>query len=303
MREDVTSGKRPSDIFMSKEFSRRLAAVRPFPSISVHKFVLSLISAVAISTPAFADQLADIKARGTLICGVFSGAEPFAFQDATTHEVKGYDIDVCKGVAAHMGLKPELKVISLDARIPELQQGRVDILAALLGYTPARAEQVAYSDAYFVSRQMILVKDPKYKELDDVGDKRVSTVKGSSNIPFLQKALPKANIVSYDDAPTAFMALVQGKADAHAVSEVVARRFVQKMGEQNTKLEVLEPEVGIEYWGLGIKKGEPALESAVNDALVAMDKAGEIDKIFNQWLGSGSAYQMTRTFTVSPIPR
>lgn len=255
------------------------------------------------SSYAFADQLADMKARGSLVCGVFSGAEPFAFQDPATREIKGYDIDFCKGVAAQLGLKPEIKVISLEARIPELQQGRVDLLAAVLGYNPARAEQIGFSNIYFVSRQMVAVKAGSLGKLEDLAGKRISSVKGSSNIPMVQKALPSAAIVSYEDAPAAFMAMMLNKVDGFVVSEASARRFAEKLGAQASSISLIEPPVASEYWGLGMRKGEPALETAVNQALVAMEKSGDVDRIFNRWMGSGSEYQMKRSFTVAPIPR
>ena len=49
-------------------------------------------------------------------------------------------------------MKLELKLISVPARIPELMQGRIDVLAANLGYTPERAKQIAYSDSYYVEQ-------------------------------------------------------------------------------------------------------------------------------------------------------
>jgi polar amino acid transport system substrate-binding protein len=264
--------------------------------------LLTLLSVAAVSS-ANADQLADIKARGTLVCGIYTGAEPFAFQDPVSREMKGYDIDFCKGVAAQLGVKAELKVISLEARIPELQEKRVDILAALLGYNPARAQQIAFSDAYFVSRQIVAVKSDKAMSLNDLASKRVSTIKGSSNIPMIHRSLPTSTIVSYEDGPAAFMAMMQNKVDGFAVSETALRRFVQRMGPQASQIHVLEPEVGDEYIGLGMRKGEPALETAVNNALLAMEKSGEVDRIFNQWIKAGATQPIKRTFTIAPIPR
>lgn len=269
---------------------------------STTKLGFALIAcAVTFAAPARADQLADIKARGTLVCGVLGNLEPFGYQDAASREVVGYDIDFCKGVAKRLGVKPELKLISLEARIPELSQGRVDLLAAVLGYTPARAEQIAFSDAYFVSEQKLAVKSGgPYKQRDDLAGKRISTIKGSSTQNFLQKAVPTAQLVSYDDAPSAFMALVQGKVDGFGLSESMLRRFIAKLGPSGN-LQVITPALGQESWGLGIKKGEPALEKSVNDALADMEKSGEAQQIFDKWLGPKTIYQMKREFHVQPI--
>ncbi|VWC76343.1 amino acid transport system, exported protein [Burkholderia lata] len=250
-----------------------------------------------------ADQLAEIKARGTLVCGVYTGAEPFAFQDPASRELRGYDIDFCKGIAARLGVKPQLKVVSLEARIPELQQKRVDVLAALLGYNAARAEQVTFSDAYYVSRQIVSVKTDNVKALSEMAGKRLSTIKGSSNIPMIQRSLPTATIVSYEDGPAAFMAMMQNKVDGFAVSETAFWRFLQKMKLQSSTLHSLEPAVGAEYIGMGIRKGEPALEAAINNALLDMEKSGEVDKIFDQWIKPAAPTPIKRSFTIAPIPR
>ncbi|WP_316156935.1 ABC transporter substrate-binding protein [Cupriavidus sp. BIC8F] len=260
-----------------------------------------LACAAAMAGPAHADQLADIKARGTLVCGVLSNLEPFGFQDPSTRELTGYDIDFCKAIAKSLGVKPELKPVSLEARIPELSQGRVDVLAAVLGYTPARAEQITFSDTYFVSEHRLAVKgNGPFKQRDDLAGKRISTMKGASTQFFLQKVLPSAQLVSYDDTPSAFMALVQGKVDGFGLSETMLRRFIAKLGPSGN-ITVLAPSLGEEAWGLGIKKGEPALEKAVNAALADMEKSGEAQQIFEKWLGARTIFQMKREFRTQPI--
>lgn len=259
------------------------------------------VTALTVAMPAaHADQLADVKAKGALTCGVTSTLEPFAYQDTSTREVVGYDIDFCRALARHLGVKAELKVISLESRIPELTQARVDVLAAVLGYNPARAEQVAFSKSYFVSNQSLSAKKGAYKQRDELAGKRISTVKGSSNIPLLQRVLPTASIVSYDDAPAAFTALVQNKVDGYILSEAMVRRFIAKLGS-NANFEILTPPVGREHWGIGMRKGEPALEKAVNDALDAMEKSGESQQIFDKWLGPNTIYQMRRDFKAETI--
>ncbi len=261
---------------------------------------LTVAAASATISAAHADQLADIKAKGKIVCGVVGTLEPFAYQDTATRDVVGYDVDFCKAVAKQLGVKPELRVISLEARIPELTQGRVDILAAVLGYNPTRAEQIVFSNAYFVSNQSIAAKKGSFKQRDDLAGKRVATIKGSSNIPLMQKVVPTATLVSYEDAPSAFTALVQNKVEGYVLSESLMRRFISKLGT-NSNIEVLSPPVGREQWGLGLKKGEPTLEKAVNDALNAMEQSGEAQQLFDKWMGPNTTYQMKRDFKIEKI--
>ena len=57
----------------------------------------------------------------------------------------------------------------------------------------------------------------------------------------------------------------------------------------------------LEPIGVGMKKDEPALLAKVNEALMAMDKAGEINQIWDKWLGPNTEYKMVRTEKVVPL--
>ena len=267
------------------------------------KFALSSIAcliSIAAST-AHADQLADIKSRGTLICGVLTTLEPFGFMDPQSRTVVGYDVDFCNAIAKHLGVKPELKQLSLDARIPELSQGRVDVLAAVLGYNATRATQIDFTYSYFLSENKVAVQEKSgFKSLADLDGKRVSSIKGSSTQAMLRNSIPNVNVVSYDDAPSAFMALTQRKVDGFGLTEAMLRRFIAKLGD-DSGMSVISTPVGKEYWGLGIKKEEPQLLAAVNDALKDMESTGEAQQIFDKWLGQSSIYKMDRSFKIEPI--
>src|SRR5262249_10654723 len=155
-------------------------------------------AATISANPCAADELADVKAAGKLVCGVTGTIAPFGFQDGQTRAIVGYDVDVCAGVAKRLGVAPELKVVSVEARIPELVQGRVDLIAAQMGYSRERAEQIGYSDTYFVSRIMILVRtDSGAKSIADLGEKKLSAVKGSSPERAMREQIPTAQILSF----------------------------------------------------------------------------------------------------------
>jgi len=250
---------------------------------------------------ASADQLADIKAKGTLVCGTLGTAEPFSFPNPQTREVQGYDVDFCSALAKSLGVKLELKLIVVAARVPELQQDRIDVIAANLGWTPERAEQIAYSDSYYASLQKVASRRADgYKATSDLAGKRVSATKGSTSEMAVKKTLPNANTVTFQDPPAAFLAMQQGKVDGFAVSEIMLVKFKQQV-EASTPIDILEPALMVEAWGIGMRKGETALIKHVNATLESMEKSGEAAKIFDKWLGTGTPYNMKRGFRIEPI--
>lgn len=269
--------------------------------------IYALISAIAscaffATSLAHADQLADVKSKGILVCGVLDIFEPFGYTNTATRSVAGYDVDVCNAISKKLGVKAEIKPVADAARIPELQQGHMDILAASLAYTPQRAEQINYSDSYYVSNNVLAVRNDRgYKQTGDLAGKRISYVKGTISEPYIREALPTATPVGYDDISTAFTVLLQGKVEAFSTSEEAVQKLVNRLGPNASKYSVIAPPIGREVWSIGVRKGEDQMLLAVNTVLRDLEASGEMQAIFDKWLGAESIYKMNRSFKVEPM--
>lgn len=260
---------------------------------------LAALVATAVAAPAAADQLADIKARGKMICGTLGTAEPFSFQHPQTRQIVGYDVDICQKIADAVGVPMELKPIAVEARIPELLQGRVDILAANLGYTPERAQQIDFSYSYFVSQQKLMTtKESGIKTIEGLAGKKITAIKGSSSEQGVRRLIPTAETVTFQDTSSAFLALAQDKVDGFCASELI---LVKLRDQSKVPMFVIEKSLFVEPWGLGLRKGETAFKEIVNSTLAKLSAAGEHDKIFSKWLGEGTAFNIKRDFKVEDI--
>ncbi|WP_034300124.1 transporter substrate-binding domain-containing protein [Herbaspirillum sp. RV1423] len=260
-----------------------------------------LLSTVGIT--AHADQLADIKARGSLNCGTQNASEPYAFPDANTRQIVGFDVDICNALAKGLGVKLLHKPVSTDARIPELKTRRVDVLAAAMAYMPARASQVDFSYQYFVAPIKVLVRDSSpIKTAADLVGKKISASEGSSSAAVGAAKLPDSRMLTFHDISSGFLALQQGKVDGLVAGQLILTRFMreaeQKGGEQ---YRLLPGSIFEERVGVTINKNEPALMAAINQILQAYEKSGELQVSFDKWLGANSSYKMTRDYKVEPI--
>jgi polar amino acid transport system substrate-binding protein len=254
---------------------------------------------------AAADQLADIKARGTLICGVYGNEEPFGFEDLKTRELVGYEVDICRKVAEQMKLKVEFKVTPAPSKVAELVQNRFDVLAAGLSYTAERAQQIDYSNNIMDdSHRCLVLQDSPLKTLDDLAGKRVGIGKGSVLTSILQKRYPTSTTMSLEDIPTSFLALQQGRIDAACQRQSLARLVELRAASAgaNKPVRFVEGALLSQTTGIGIRKGQPELVAAVNKALNDIEASGDGAKIFSKWLGAESALKLDRAFKVgSPI--
>ena len=265
---------------------------------------ISLLAFAAAAGPAHADALSDVKARGTLVCGTLGTSEPFSFQDPQTRQITGYEIDLCQAIADHLGVKLEIKMIAVAARIPELAGGRVDVVAANLGWSPERAQQIDYSFQHYVSPQKILIRAAdagSLKTNKDLADKRVSAVTGSSSEAGAKRLIPNVTTVTFKDPPSAFIALQQNKVSGFVGSELMLIKYKQDSEATPVKLDIIADPLFVEPWGIGIRKGETALRNEVNTVLGKLDSSGKMQQIYDRWFGPTTKFPSKRVFKVEEI--
>ncbi|MBV8622169.1 MAG: ABC transporter substrate-binding protein [Herbaspirillum sp.] len=256
---------------------------------------------LAVATPAHADRLAEIKARGTLVCATLANNEPLGFSDPQTRQVVGFDVDICAAVARQLGVEMEQKSVTVEARIPMLVQGEVDLVSAALGYTRERARLIDFTASHYQNPIKIVVQsDSGLNMVADLADKRISANRNSTPEEAVHRVLPKAAVQTFSDTPQAFLALAQGKVDGLAISMPSGIRFVT---ESAGRFRFVEGALAWEPTALGVKKGEHKLLAAVNQALSTMEKEGELDAIWSKWFGPKTKFNIPRDKKLTPIAK
>lgn len=255
-----------------------------------------------LPNPASADLLSDIKSRGNLVCGVLSSFEPYAFQDPKTRELVGYEVDFCRELAGHLGVKATMKVVSTQGRVPELLQNRVDVLAALVSYTKERAKQMDFSGIYIrVPNKFLVLDRSNIRTANELKDKKVGLSKGSALEVIMRERFPSATVVSFDDKSASYLALKTGKIDALLTVVDVLMAFKNR-DPDGDKARVLEEDFYVSYDSFNVKPGEPAFLSAVNEFLAQAEKSGLAQRIFDKWFGPDTVYKLKRDFAVGTPP-
>lgn len=270
------------------------------PSPTFARYALACLCVAALARPALADQWDDIVQRKELKCGTFADVPPFAAPDPKTREMVGFDVDMCKALAKHLGVSAAITPLSVEARVPEVQMGRVDVTIANLAYTTSRANQIQFSDPYYVAKEMLAVRASNLATTPaDLKGKRISAAKGSTSE--LSITLNGSEPVTFQDTGSAYMALQQNKSLGMVANTMTITKLVNQSQSSGSPLKMIQQPMLLEPVAIGMKKGEPRLLEKVNEALYAMDKAGEIDAMWNKWLGPDTEFKMTREERVQPI--
>ena len=118
--------------------------------------------------------------------------------------------------------------------------------------------------------------------------KKVVTVKGGTQEPNMRKAVPTVDVVTFETAPQAFVALQQRKAIGFVNDEVSLLDAYGKLGAAQKDYVVLPENISTEVLAIGLRKNEAALKTIVDDTLRGLEKSGEAEKLFFKWFGPGT---------------
>ena len=257
--------------------------------------VAATVAALAFASAAHADQLDDIKKKGVIVFGVLGTDEPNSFVDPKTREIVGYEVDIAKAIAQKIGVKAEFKQLAVAARIPELQQGRVDVLAASLTHNKERESQIDFSLTTFVTGQKVLVKTSSgIADVPQLAGKKVLTVKGGTQEPNIRKAVPNVDVVTFETTQQAFLALQQGKGVGYVNDEASLVNDYAKLGAAKKDYAILPTSISVEPLALGLKKGEKGVKSVVDGVLRELEASGEANKLFVKWYGPATKLQFDK---------
>jgi polar amino acid transport system substrate-binding protein len=260
-----------------------------------HILLAATVAATLFATTARADQLDDIKKKGEIVFGVLGTDEPNSFVDPKTREIVGYEVDIANAIAKKIGVKPVFKQLAVAARIPELQQGRVDILAASLTHNKEREAQIDFSLTTFVTGQKVLIKTASgIKDVADLTGKKVLTVKGGTQEPNIRKAVPNVEVVTFETTQQAFLALQQGKGVGYVNDEASLVNDYAKLGAAKKDYAILPTSISVEPLALGLKKGEKGLKTVVDGVLRELESSGEANKLFVKWYGPSTKLQFDK---------
>ena len=261
---------------------------------------LAAAGLAALASAAQADQLSDIMQKKELRCGTFADVPPFAAPDPKTREMVGFDVDLCNAIAKRWGVTAKVTPLSVEARVPEVKLGRVDLTIANLAYTLGRAEQIQFSDPYYLAKEMLAVRatEPGTTKADFKG-KRLASTKGSTSE--LSIKMNESEPLTFVDTGSAYMAVQQNKALGIVANTMTITKLVNESKTAGQPLKMIEEPMAFQPIGIGMKKDEPALYAKVNETLLAMDQAGEINALWDKWLGPNTEFKMTRTDKVVPL--
>jgi len=187
-------------------------------------------------------------------------------------------------------IKVKYNLVTSQTRIPLVQNGTVDLECGSTTNNVERQQQVGFSVGIFEvgTRLLTKVKDgqPSYKDFPDLAGKNVVTTAGTTSERIL-KAMNadkqmKMNVISAKDHGEAFNMLESGRAVAFMMDDALLAGEMAKARKPADWVITGTPQ-SYEIYGCMVRKEDAAFKKAVDEAIVAYFKSGEVNKSYDKW--------------------
>lgn len=172
-----------------------------------------------------------------------------------------------------------ISTVGYGDKTPKSHTGKVIALVLIVfGYVAFAWFTATISSAMTVSRLEGEINGP-----EDLGGKRVATLRGSTSETYLQH-LPAVQIMAVDTIDQAYGALESGQVAALVYDFPVLSHYANGQGQGKVRL--TGPIFQREAYGIVFPEGSPWREP-VNQALLQLSEQGDFDRLYRKWFGHG----------------
>lgn len=275
----------------------------------------ALVAVALFNLPAGAEELTGtlkkVKDTGSITLGHRDSSIPFSYLD-DKQQVIGYSQDLAIKVVEALkkqlntpNLQVKLNPVTSQTRIPLVQNGTVDLECGSTTNNLERQKQVAFSYSIFIIGTRLLTKKTSgVKDFPDLASKTVVTTAGTTSERLIRKMNEdkkmNMNIISAKDHAESFLILQSGRAVAFMMDDALlyGERAKSKNPEE---LVIVGTPQSFEAYGCMMRRDDPQFKKAVDDALAAVMKSGEVEKIYAKWfLGPIPPRGVNLDFPLSP---
>ncbi len=213
-------------------------------------------------------------------------ARPMSYIDAEGYRT-GYEVELARVVCDRLNLKPvwhNLPMKDFYTSLDPNQNKQYDIVWFNQAITPARQQQVDFTQPYGLFDEAVLVKQPSSVTApEDLANLRVGGLAGSTNIELVDgfsgaKAVPYLG--SDKVLPEMLSALRAGEIDALIDDELV----LIVAAEEDPKLRLAFSLPTKAPFAIGVSKAQPMLQEKLDATLSAVIADGTLGQLWEKWI-------------------
>nr|WP_128476223.1 transporter substrate-binding domain-containing protein [Halorussus pelagicus] len=212
----------------------------------------------------------------------------------------GFDVDIAEALfAGQLDQEYEFVQTGFDTIIPSLRNGNFRIIMSAMTINDERAQQVDFSDPYFIAFQTVAVLEGgSIQSLEDLRGQTVAVQKGTTGEAAAEGLQERfdgdLSIDSYDQITGAFNALLNNQAVAVVNDNAVNLQYTEDQesvtllegeGQAAEEFESAPPylTLTVERYGIAFRQDDDEFRQQVNEALAAVIESGRYAEIYREY--------------------
>lgn len=231
------------------------------------------------------DLLARIQAKGEIVVAMEGTWAPWTYHDEND-ELVGYDVEVSKAIADHLGVTAVFAEGEWDGLLEGLDTGRYDIMVNGVDIDETRQAKYDFSTPYAYNRTAVIVRsdDDSIQTMEDLAGKHTANTISSTYATVAESY--GAEVTGVDDLAQTFELLLTGRIDATLNAEVTYYDYMKAHPDAPIKVACLDP-VSTQA-AIPMRKGEDSasLLEAVNQALAELREDGTLSELSEKYFGT-----------------
>jgi glutamate/aspartate transport system substrate-binding protein len=256
------------------------------------KSLLTVAIAFLALGAAQADTLKKIKDSGKVVMGVRDSSSPLSYA-LGSGRYAGYHVELCERVLAdigkQLGTKPaiEYTAVTSQNRIPLVQNGTVDIECGSTTNNRSRQEQVAFAvTTYITEVRMAVHAKSGIESIAQLNNRTVVTTTGTTSVQHLRRHQRAENVkfneIFGKDHADSFLILESGRAHAFVMDDNLLAGNIAN-ARNPADFRIVGEVLSVEPIAIMLRKDDPAFKKAVDDAIRAQMKSGDLAKLYAKW--------------------
>ena len=249
-----------------------------------------------LATPAVAQDsgtLKKIRDSGRIVMGVRESSSPLSYT-LGGGQYTGFHVEMCQRIIDN--IKTQLKLPKLEIqyspvtsqnRIPLMENGTIDIECGSTTNNAARQKQVDFAPTTYITEVRMAVKaNSGINSINQLNGRTIATTTGTTSVQHLRKH-QRAKGVDFKeiygkDHADSFLLLESGRADAFVMDDNILAGLIAT-SKNPSDFKIVGEVLSVEPIAIMMRRDDPAFKKMVDEAVRALIKSSEYQKLYDKW--------------------
>ena len=245
---------------------------------------------LALPCTAAGDALSEMRKAGTMRWGGDQeGGGPYVFpKEENPSQVTGFEVDLANRIGQYLQLRPEFTQGQWDRMPDMLRTGKIDAIINGYEFTRERAEVMDATIPYYIYGLQLMARgdNTRINSWEDLksgkgaSKVRIGVLDGSAAEAYARSFCgDSCEVVAYDGNTDTMREVETSKLGATVEDTPIASFYAPRF----KALRRIGAPVQPGYYVIYVRKGEAALLHALNEAIILLERNGDLERIYRKY--------------------